>query len=342
MYFLIKGLTQSQAKFNDLVMFLSLSVFIGSRSALPKLKYCVSPFQMPVGCAFYYDSLNFSRNVSFPLNAQCFVIRPSSIVYSVFFVINGVILFPTCAYICYLGVQQWHQQRSISSASAKSHTDILTYHLVVIELFGVVGFIFCSDEVCCNFDIVIVGYYIWTFSWFGETFFHLLICLERYLAVVHPITYRNLRTERGIIIRNISVGNAWLLCFVGTILIREEIVFIRLISCISFSTLFVISFCTFSVLCILIRPGPGKQWGKRGRLDQSKKKAFITLLSILGGVFLRCLWNITWSGLNEAVVMNECSLMMFGVWFNAPCTMVIPLLYLQKNGAFACCKCNSS
>lgn len=298
---------------------------------------------MPVGCPVYYDSLNLpSPNISFPLNVQCFVIRPSSFVYSIFFMTNVAILIPTCTCICCLGIQQWHQQRSISSATAKSHTDILTYHMVVIELLGVVGFIFCCYEVCCNIDIVIVGYYIWTFSWFGETFFHLLICLERYLAVVHPITYRRLRTERGIRIRNISIGNAWLLCIVGTILIREETVFIRITSWIAFLTLFVISFCTLSVLCILIRPGPGKQRGKGGRLDQSKKKALITLMSILGVVFLRCLWNITWSGLNEMVVMNECFVMMLGTWFNAPCTLVIPLLYLQKNGAFTCCKHNSS
>lgn len=300
---------------------------------------------MPVGCPFYYNSLNLpSPNISFPLNVQCLVIRPSSIVYSVFFMLNGVILIPTCTWICYLGIQQWHQKRSISSASAsvKSNTDVLTYHMVVIELLGSVGFIFCCYEVCCNVDIVIVGYYIWTFAWFGETFFHLLICLERYLAVVHPITYRSLRTERGIRIRNISIGIAWLLSIVGTIFITDTIIFIRLTSWVAFSTLFVISFCTLSVLFILIRPGPGKQCGKRGRLDQSKKKALNTLISILGVVLLRCLWNIAWSCLNETVVMNECFVMMIGAWFNGPCTLVIPLLYLQKTRAFACCKRNSS
>lgn len=293
---------------------------------------------MPVGCPFYYDSLILSsRNISFPLNTQCFVIRPSSIVYTVFFMINAVVLIPTCACIVYLWIQQWCQKRSVST-----HTDILTYHMVIMELFGVVGFVFCCYEVCCNVDIVIVGYYIWTFSWFGETFFHLLICLERYLAVVHPITYRSLRTERGIRIRNISIGNAWLLCVVGTILITEELVFIRLTFCIIVLTLIVIFFCTLSVLCILIRPGPGKQCGNRGRLDQSKKKAFNTLISILGVVFLRCLWNLTWAGLNEVVFINECFVMMLGIWFNAPCTLVIPLLYLHKTGAFACCKHGSS
>lgn len=298
---------------------------------------------MPGSCPFYYGSFNLSSvNISFPVILQCLVIRPSSIVYTVFFMINAVILIPTCTCIFYLGIRQWCQQRSVSSASMKSHTDILTYHMVFMELFGVVGFIFCCYEVCCNVDILLVGYFIWTFSWFGETFFHLLICLERYLAVVHPITYLSLRTEQGIRIRNISIGSTWLLCFVGTILIKEDTIFVQLTICVIILTWLAISFCTLSVLCFLIRPGPGKQGGNRGRLDQSRKKAFYTLISILGVVLLRCLWNIIWAGLSETVVVNKCLVMMLGVWFNAPCTLVIPMLYLHKAGAFACCKCNSS
>lgn len=298
--------------------------------------FCV-PFQMPGGCPFYYGSFNLSSdNVVFPLNSQCLVVRPSSIVYTVFFMINAIILIPTCTCIVYLGIQQWRQQRSVSSASM--NRDILTYHMVFMELFGVVGFIFCCYEVCCNVDILVVGYFIWTFSWFGETFFHLLICLERYLAVVHPITYLSLRTEKGIRIRNISIGSTWLLSFMGTILITEDAFFVRLTMSLIILTLLAVSFCTLSVLCILIRPGPGK----KGRLDQFKKKAFYTLISILGVVLLRCLWNIIWAGLNATGVVDQCLVMMIGVWCNAPCTLVIPMLHLQKAKAFACCKGNSS
>lgn len=304
--------------------------------------FCV-PFQMPGGCPFYYGSFNLSSvHIAFPFISQCFVIRPSSIVYTVFFMINAVILIPACTCIVYLGIRQWRQQHSVSSTSIKSHTDILTYHMVFVELFGVVGFIFCCYEVCCNVDILVVGYFIWTFSWFVETFFHLLICLERYLAVVHPITYLSLRTERGIRIRNIRIGSTWLLCFVGTTLLSEDTIFVRLTVCLVILTLLVVSFCTISVLCILIRPGPGKQGGYRGRLDQFKKKAFYTLISILGVVILRCLWNTIWAGLTDTGVVNKCLVMMIGVWFNAPCTLVIPMLHLQKAKAFACCKCNSS
>lgn len=294
--------------------------------------------QMPVSCPSYYSSLDLSStNISYPLNVNCLIIRPSSIVHTVFFMINVVILFPTCTCICYLGIQQWCQQRSSSSVSMKSHTDIFTYHMTFMELFAVLGFILCCYEICCSINLVIVGYFIWTFSWFGETFFHLLICLERYVAVVHPLTYRSLRTEQGIKIRNLIIGGVWLFCFVGTILITDRSAFLKLTLCLIAFTLIAVSFCTLWVLCILIRPGPGEQSGNRGRMDQSKKKAFYTLITILGVVFLRCVWNIIWAGWNKAVVINECFLTMIGVWFNGPCMLVIPLLYLHKVGLFACC-----
>lgn len=276
-------------------------------------------------------------NISYPFNIDCLVIRPSSIVYAVFFMINVVILVPACTCVFYIGIQQWCQQRSSSSASMKSHTVIFTYHMTFMELFGVLGFIFCCYEICCNINIVIVGYFMWTFSWVGETFFHLLICLECYLAVVHPVTYRSLRTERGIKIRNISIGSVWLFCFVGTILITDNSAFLKLMICLISFTLIAISYCTLSVLCILIRPRPGEQSGNRGRMDQSKKKAFNTLITILAVVFLRFGWDIISAGLNEAVVLNDCFLMMIGLWFNGPCTLAIPLLYLHKVGIFACC-----
>lgn len=298
---------------------------------------------MPGSCPSFYSSLELSTvNISYPLNVDCLLIRPSSIVHTIFFVINVVILIPTCTCIFYLGIQQWRQQRSSSSASVKSHTDVLTYNMIFVELFGALGFIFCCYEIFCNISIVIVGYIMWIFSWLGETLFHLLICLECYVAVVHPVTYRILRTERGIKIRNISIGVVWLFCFVGTILLTDTGAFLKLSFCLIAVTSITVSFCTLSVICILIRPRPGEQSGNRGRMDQFKKKAFCTLLTIQGVMFLRFVWDIIWTGLNEAVVVNECFLLMIGVWFNMPSMLAIPLLCLQKLGIFACCQHTSS
>lgn len=297
---------------------------------------------MPVSCPSYDGSLNMSSlNISLPLSAHCLVIRPSSAVYTAFCMVNVVILIPTCTYIFYVGFRQWQQQRSMSLASTMSNTDIVTFHMVIMELVGVLGFIFSSYEIYCNMDILILGLLFWTFSWLGEAFFHLLLCLERYVAVIHPITYLSLRAARGIRIRNISIGSVWLLCFVGTILIIENNIFVWLFLCTSIFTLIVISFCTCSVLYILIRPRPGQQGGNRGRMDQSKKKAFFTLITILVAVFLRCLINIIGAGLSGVVDLDVCFVQMLGIWFNVPCTLVIPFLYLHNARTFACCKHNS-
>ncbi|KAI3375567.1 hypothetical protein L3Q82_003897 [Scortum barcoo] len=75
-----------------------------------------------------------------------------------------------------------------------SHSDIFTYHLVAMEIIGVFGSIIC----CCNLsrdhvDMLLVGLCLWSLTWYGEMFFHILTCVERYLAVIHPITYLSLR-----------------------------------------------------------------------------------------------------------------------------------------------------
>ncbi|KAJ4945170.1 hypothetical protein JOQ06_013706, partial [Pogonophryne albipinna] len=79
---------------------------------------------------------------------------------------------------------------------------------------------------------------------YGESLFHVLTCLERYLAVVRPIIYLRLRNVQGVRIRNISIG--------------------------------------LSVLCVLIRPGPGN--GER--VDQSKQSAFYTVTAITAALWL--------------------------------------------------------
>ena len=110
-------------------------------------------------------------------------------------------------------------------------------------------------------------------------FFHTLTCLERYLAVVHPIIYLSLKNERGIRIRNITNGCVWPLS------IMEAYVFMLFNTYLNLSVLIVILiiivFFSLSVLCVLTRPGPGEQGGDGGRVDQSKQRAFYIIMVIL-------------------------------------------------------------
>ncbi|KAJ4945014.1 hypothetical protein JOQ06_013553 [Pogonophryne albipinna] len=127
---------------------------------------------------------------------------------------------------------------------------------------------------------------------YGESLFHVLTCLERYLAVVRPIIYLRLRNVQGVRIRNISIG--------------------------------------LSVLCVLIRPGPGD--GER--VDQSKQSAFYTVTAITAALWLWLLGpRITKAlcGVPLFTVRTCCAMMSSLVSYNVPCSLTSPLLFLHTD-----------
>ncbi|TNN38146.1 hypothetical protein EYF80_051684 [Liparis tanakae] len=97
-----------------------------------------------------------------------------------------LLILPLCVYVIYLGFQRWRQQRS---GTTMSHSDVFTFHMVVVELF-----------------------------------FHTLTCVERYLAVVHPVTYLGLKKGKGIRLRNISIGSSSIEDFLDGLLTWEALV----------------------------------------------------------------------------------------------------------------------
>eukprot|EP00064_Thunnus_orientalis_P019247 superscaffoldBa00004732_g19363 len=160
-----------------------------------------------------------------------------------------IILFvlPLCILVLYLGHQRWRQQRS---GTAISHSDLFTYHMVITELTNILGSILSCCSVLTDIpEIIMPNLYIYSINLYAQMSFHILTCVERYLAVVHPVTYLGLRKARGIRIRNITIGCVWLLCFVTT--------------------------------------GPGEGGGSRQQVQQSKLRAFYTIMAILGVLLLR-------------------------------------------------------
>ena len=279
-----------------------------------------------------------SSNSFVPLFMHCFISRPGSFVFLTFSMANVLLLLPLCILVLHLVLQRWPQQRSTSTAAMMSHSDSFTYHMVIMELVCVFGCVLC----CCGIYrvhvlTVLVGYCLFTFTWYGEMFFHSLTCLDCYLAVVHPIIYLSLKGERGVGIRNISIGCVWLLCFVATSLMFVEEISLHVSFIILIFTLIIVSHFSLSVLCVLIRPGPGEQGGDRQRVDQSKHRAFYTILAILGALMLRFSWDLAWVIFNLLERDIDCVLMVSSVWFNFPCILVLPLLFLHRAGASVCC-----
>ncbi|XP_035849445.1 uncharacterized protein LOC118493511 [Sander lucioperca] len=276
-----------------------------------------------------------------PIGTRCFMTRPSSFIFFAYSITNILLLLPVCILVLYLGLQRWRRHRSTSATATTSHSDSFTYHMVTMELLGVFGYTLC----CCGIygdhvNLFFVGFFLWSFNWYGEIFFHILTCVERYLAVVHPVTYLSLRGERGIRIRNISIGCVWLLSSGATGLSFDTVLLVMDFSLLIVS-LFIISFCSLSVLCVLIRPGPGEQGGDRERVDQSKQRAFYTIMAILVVLLLTCSGNLVELYLCVLSEDIECVLAMSLFWFNLPSSLVLPLLFLHRAGILACRKNNT-
>ncbi|KAE8279487.1 hypothetical protein D5F01_LYC23076 [Larimichthys crocea] len=134
-----------------------------------------------------------SSNSSIHLPIICFGSRPGIFIFVAFSVTN-VFLLPLFILVLYMGYQRRRQQHSGSAAGMTSHSDIFTYNMIGLELIGVLGCCFyCCGALTNVKAIVLVGIDIFSITSPGQTLFHLLTCVERYLAVVHPIIYLGLR-----------------------------------------------------------------------------------------------------------------------------------------------------
>ncbi|XP_035814022.1 uncharacterized protein LOC118471782 [Amphiprion ocellaris] len=252
-----------------------------------------------------------------------------------------LLLLPLSIFILYLGYQRWRRQRSFKSTS---HSDVFTFHNAALQLIGVLGaLLFLFGH---YFDLRVlrnVGFLCTSTLYLGENYFHILTCVERYLAVIHPVTYMGLRNSRGVWIRNICIAVAWLQTFIWSCAFRLFPTFPLIPFLIQFvASSVIITSCSLCVLCALIRPGPGEGGRDREHVDQSKQRAFYTITAILAVLWLWFVGFTISKAVGDSPVLNSnCALRSSGYWFSLPSSVVLPLLYLHRTGKLPCFHGNS-
>ncbi len=280
-----------------------------------------------------------SSNMSF-LNS-CFNSTPGSSVFTVFTITNILLLLPLSLFILSFGLQRWCKQRF---SEPMNPIDVFTYHMVGMEMVGISASIVC----CCgafidHVKMIGVGCNMFAIISCVKMFFHVLTCVERYVAVVHPMTYMSLSKAGGVMIRNVSIGCVWVIC-AGLIALRillSRNFNLILFFCNLVFSLIVISFCCFSVLRVLIRPGPGEECGKEGNVDKMKQRAFITMTAIMAVLLLRFGGNLVCQALAASSALSfsvGCVVQISGIWFCLPSSYVLPLLFLHRAETL-CFKC---
>lgn len=282
-------------------------------------------------------SLSLPPNAIFlPINIQmykCFNLTTGTVGITVFSFVSILFLLPLYIFILYLGLKQWQQQ---SASTPTSHADFLTYSAVLVELLSVLGSTLISLGLLTGLsNMVFPGISLLTMQVIGQMTCHILICLEHYLAVVHPIFYRGLKNAKGIRIRNIAIGCSGLLCFPALGLHYSDNAFITFFILFFSTTIsFVaICFCSISVLCVLFRPRPAKVGGCRQQVDQSRLRAFNTIFAILAVMLVKLIVHTVGICLYATNLLEDsikCHLWISALWMSMPNALLLPVLYLKR------------
>ncbi|MEQ2207794.1 hypothetical protein XENOCAPTIV_018856, partial [Xenoophorus captivus] len=265
---------------------------------------------------------------------QIISIQLSLVIISFFY--SSILVF-----ILLVGDQRWRKQH-IGSFGTSSHIDIFTYNVVLLDLLGTTGiFLLFFGSITHDPEVWNAGSSMFGISSTGHTLFHVLTCIERYLAVVHPIFYLRLRGSSGVRMRNITVGCIWLISIVVmTITIGCNVPYATTSLVLLSFTSVAFVFCSLSVLCALSHPGPGKGGGNREGTDRSKQRAFHTMIIITGTLSLTFINSLITSLVQILSVPFGYIFCLAGwssVFFLLPSSLVLPLLFLQRKGKLQVC-----
>lgn len=258
--------------------------------------------------------------------------KASSYLFVAYFLLSLPLLpLYTCVFVQFY--QRWRSRGSTLTLVTPSHTDVVTYHMTVLEVLGLQGSVlYGTGTLMADWDLVAWGALVLYVSSDGQTLLHLLTCVERYMAIVHPVTYVSLRQGGGVRLRNAFIGCVWLLClvFVPLMFLSWTSYIVANFLLLTF-TLGVVVSCSVLVVRVLLHPRPGNVGGNKESLDQPKRRALCAILLILGALAVRffssMMLTVRWFSLYPVELVL---LMWITMLLSLPSKLVLPLLFLQR------------
>lgn len=265
---------------------------------------------------------------------KCFDIGAGNYIFTAFTMTNLFVLLPLLIMTLSVVLQRWWQQYPAPT----SHSDCVIFNMAVLELF----FLFTTISFCIAYYthvhiVMMVTSKISFIFVCRQIYFHILACLERYLAVVHPLVYMHSKKD---IIRWIFILFSWLFSLGELFLITIDDFSIIMITYLikQILCLIIISYCSIAVMYVLRQPCV--QTEVKERTDQTKQRAFNSILFIMITLLIRFCGTLIFILvflLSIVSITFQCILISSSFWFGLPSSLVLPLLFLHKEGKLPSC-----
>uniref|UniRef100_W5LX93 G-protein coupled receptors family 1 profile domain-containing protein n=1 Tax=Lepisosteus oculatus TaxID=7918 RepID=W5LX93_LEPOC len=218
----------------------------------------------------------------------------------------------------------------LKTRADSSTSDIFTANLALIDI------LFCSMitlEIINTFftiqkKIIDAMLFFWGFSEMGGPLFLTCVCVDLYLAVLHPITFMKFRDHKW---KAVCSAVAWVFTIsYSTSLVTFPIKYMEIIfPVILFSVLIVIVICNISILRALKESGPGSQ-----EVHPVKKRAFNSVLAIFMTI-MTCYFPIVFAFAVKNRVSQyifSCYIMPLPLSFMCVGRCIQPFLYMYRVG----------
>ncbi len=237
--------------------------------------------------------------------------------------INFMVGLPTHSYVTWLIVTG--TRNGVASEFFNLNLSVCEIGICLNCLFFIVSFFISSITELPLFSLGLV--------FAGRPLFQCLICVERYLAVVHPVTFLKFKPLRY---RVICCTVAWIItlgsclcCMLSSI---SNISYVYAWFSLQFLLLFSIQlFCLVAVLRALKQSGPGE----RKKENPMKRRAFhLILITSVSILIVHVLLIIT--GFYSILIQNIQALWFIFLICYALAGFVQPVLYLHRSGKLSC------
>ncbi|XP_050948624.1 uracil nucleotide/cysteinyl leukotriene receptor-like [Labeo rohita] len=248
------------------------------------------------------------------------------------FSINVLFGLPTHSYVIWL---------IIKGTGKGVASEFFNFNLSVCEIGVCLDFLLFTLAIWFLF-LIPLGLFLQGLTITGRALFQCLICVERYLAVVHPVTFLKYKPLRY---RAICCAAAWIIIFGSSLVCMFTLMSSNINAhALFFSLQFLLFlsiqlFCLVAVLRALKQSGPGEKGKKREEENHIKRRAIYLILIttvnmvityvpiIISGVFI--------------ILRNNYHLAYWapGLVCYVLAGFVQPVLYLHQAGKLSCLSC---